>query len=131
MKIIPWYPVALQLALCLATPAAAQVQAAPAEPMQGLWLAEPKDGVVEFKPCTDEPSSMCGTVVWHKNAAPDKPGNCGLLIAKLRSKVDDVWRDGWVHDPRVNKNYKGALRLKGKDLALRAYIGEQDHLSRK
>lgn len=117
-------PFALLLALCMSLPTVALAQAS-AEPVQGLWLAAQKDGVVEFKPCADEPSSMCGTVVWDKDAAPGKPGDCGLRIVKLRRKEDGVWRDGWVHDPREKKNYKGALRIKGSVLALRAYIGTE------
>ena len=37
------------------------------------------------------------------------------------------WRQGWVHDPRDKKNYKGAIRVKhdGKVLAVRAYIGTE------
>jgi uncharacterized protein (DUF2147 family) len=125
MKITPWYPAALLLALCLPMSAAAQAPASPTEPAQGLWLAAQKDGVVEFKPCADEPSSMCGTVVWDKDAVPGKPGDCGVRIVKLRHKEDGVWRDGWVYDPREKKNYKGALRIKGSVLALRAYIGTE------
>lgn len=126
MKINPRDPAALLLALCLPLSAMAQAPApAPAEPVQGLWLAAQKDGVVEFKACADEPTSMCGTVVWDKDAAPGKPGDCGLRIVKLRRKEDGVWRDGWVYDPREKKNYKGALRIKGSVLALRAYIGTE------
>jgi uncharacterized protein (DUF2147 family) len=116
------------LACCAAAAAPARAQQAPAppaEPVHGLWLAAQKDGVVEFKPCADEPAALCGTVVWDKDAGPGKPGDCGVRIAKLRRKEDGVWRDGWVFDPRAKKNYKGALRLKGPVLNLRAYIGTE------
>lgn len=113
------------LALCIGTAASAQSAAPPADPAVGLWMAAQKDGVVEFKPCADEASALCGTVVWDKDAAPGKPGDCGLRIVKLRRKEDGVWRDGWVLDPREKKNYKGALRIKGSVLALRAYIGTE------
>jgi uncharacterized protein (DUF2147 family) len=126
MKNILCHPALLLLAACIAQPAAAQAPAQPpAEPAQGLWLAAQKDGVVEFKPCAEEPTAMCGIVVWDKDAGPGKPGDCGVRIAKLRRKDDGVWRDGWVVDPREKKNYKGALRIKGEVLALRAYIGTE------
>lgn len=126
MKNTLCHPALLLLAACIAMPAAAQSPAQPpAEPAQGLWLAAQKDGVVEFKPCAEEPTAMCGTVVWDKDAGPGKPGDCGVRIVKLRRKDDGVWRDGWVHDPREKKNYKGALRIKGNVLALRAYIGTE------
>jgi uncharacterized protein (DUF2147 family) len=124
-----WMLAAL-LAGAAAGPAHAQAQApaqpAPAaDPAHGLWLAAQKDGVVEFKPCADEPSALCGIVVWDKDAGPGKPGDCGVRIAKLRRKDDGAWRDGWVFDPREKKNYKGVVRIKGGVLSLRAYIGTE------
>ena len=94
---------------------------------QGLWLSAQKDGVVELKPCAEEPTALCGTVVWDKDASltPPRRGDCGLRIVKLRQFDDGAWRDGWIHDPREKKNYKGLIRAHGRDLTMRAYIGVQ------
>jgi len=91
----------------------------------GLWLSAQKDGVVELKPCAEEPTALCGTVVWDKDASvsPPKPGDCGLRIVKLKRFDDGAWRDGWIHDPREKKNYKGMIRAKGNEMTMRAYIG--------
>jgi len=114
--------VAAALALCLPT---LTVLADDTAAAQGLWLSAQKDGVVELKPCVEEPSALCGTVVWDKDASvsPPKPGDCGLRIVKLKRFDDGAWRDGWIHDPREKKNYKGMIRAKGNEMTMRAYIG--------
>ncbi|UUZ49889.1 DUF2147 domain-containing protein [Massilia sp. B-10] len=50
---------------------------------------------------------------------------CGVMIAKLKAWDDDAWRNGWVHDPRTKKNYKGIVRVKDATLLVRAYIGTE------
>ncbi len=111
------------LALCLPLPSQAQQ----ADAAQGLWLSAQKDGVVELKPCSEEPGALCGTVVWDKDASvnPPRPGDCGLRIVKLKNFDDGAWRDGWIHDPREKKNYKGLIRAHGREMTMRAYIGVQ------
>jgi len=91
---------------------------------KGLWLTSEKDGVVEFKPCTDKPSALCGHIVWDKDAGTPK-GNCGLKVAQLDNYAKESWRDGWVYDPRDNKKYKGVLRVKEGELHLRAFVGTE------
>lgn len=91
---------------------------------KGLWFSAAGDAVIEFKACADEPSSLCGTIVWDKDAGKDTD-TCGVRIAKLKRYEDDAWRDGWVFDPRTNKHYKGAARVNDSGLALRAYIGTE------
>jgi uncharacterized protein (DUF2147 family) len=98
--------------------------AATPEDAKGLWLTSEKDGVVEFKPCTDKPSALCGYIVWDKDADTPK-GNCGLKVAQLENYAKEGWRDGWVFDPRDNKKYKGVLRVKEGELHLRAFVGSE------
>lgn len=89
---------------------------------KGLWLTAEKDAVIEFKPCADRPSALCGRIVWDKDA--NTPADtCGVLIAQLERYADDAWRDGWVYDPRDKKKYKGVLRVKSGDLHIRAFVG--------
>lgn len=94
------------------------------DPVPGLWLSADKAAVIEFKPCTDPKDALCGTIVWDKDAGtPDDA--CGVMIAQLKTRQDDTWRNGWVHDPRTKKNYKGTVRTKGGNLMVRAYIGTE------
>ncbi|MEJ7808571.1 MAG: DUF2147 domain-containing protein [Telluria sp.] len=90
----------------------------------GLWLSADKAAVIEFKACADPKDALCGTIVWDKDAGTPLDA-CGVMIAKLKMHRDDAWRDGWVHDPRTKKNYKGVVRTKGDTLLVRAYIGAE------
>ena len=90
----------------------------------GLWLSADKAAVIEFKACADASDALCGIIVWDKDAGtPDDA--CGVMIARLKTWQDDAWRNGWVHDPRTKKNYKGVVRTKGDTLLVRAYIGTE------
>lgn len=95
-----------------------------ADQAKGLWLSADKAAVIEFKECSDSKDALCGKIVWDKDAGtPDDA--CGVTIAKLKNYNDEAWRDGWVHDPRSKKNYKGIIRVKNDVLHVRAYIGTE------
>jgi uncharacterized protein (DUF2147 family) len=114
------------LAAALIAIAAAGARAAGPQDIVGLWLSHDQDAVIEMKPCSEDASAMCGTIVWDKDALPGSGksvNDCGKRIARLKKFDDGAWRDGWVHDPRDNKTYKGALRVKEGKLNIRAYLG--------
>lgn len=102
------------------------VQASAASPAdaQGLWMSAQKDAVLEFKPCDDQATALCGRIVWDKDAGTPA-AQCGVVVARLDRFDRDAWRDGWVFDPRDRKKYRGALRVKEGDLHIRAYIGNE------
>lgn len=95
-----------------------------AEPMpaQGLWFTAARDAVVEFAPCAEAATSLCGRIVWDKDAGTAKD-TCGVQVARLDRYEDGVWRDGWAFDPRSGKRYQATLRAKGNALNMRAFIG--------
>jgi uncharacterized protein (DUF2147 family) len=103
---------------------ATQVNAASADDAKGLWITAQKDAVIEFKICPDRPGALCGQIVWDKDSGTPAD-TCGVRIAQLDKYNSDkeAWRDGWIYDPRDKKNYKGVIRVKGKTLNMRAYIG--------
>lgn len=90
----------------------------------GLWLSADKAAVIEFKSCLDAQDALCGIIVWDKDAGTPADA-CGVMIARLKTWQDDAWRNGWVHDPRTRKNYKGVVRTKNGTLLVRAYIGTE------
>jgi uncharacterized protein (DUF2147 family) len=90
----------------------------------GLWLSADKAAIIEFKACAEPKDALCGIIVWDKDAGTPADA-CGVMIAKLKTWQDGAWRDGWVHDPRTRKNYKGILRTKDNTLLVRAYIGTE------
>ncbi len=111
-------------AFALASLVSTGALAASALDAHGLWLSADKAAVIQFAPCVDTPGALCGRIVWDKDA--NTPADaCGMTIAKLTRYEDDAWRNGWVLDPRTNKHYKGALRVKADVLSLRAYIGTE------
>jgi uncharacterized protein (DUF2147 family) len=100
----------------------AHATAAGPDDAKGLWLTAEKDAVIEFKPCADRQSALCGRIVWDKDAGTPAD-TCGVLIAQLERYDADAWRDGWVYDPRDKKKYKGIVRIKSGDLHIRAFVG--------
>ncbi len=114
-------PLALALVLSCTVPAPAWANQ---DAATGLWLSADKAAVIEFKTCADLKGALCGTIVWDKDAGtPDDA--CGVTIAKLKTWEDDAWRNGWVHDPRTKKNYKGIVRTRNDTLLVRAFIGTE------
>ncbi|MDO5693617.1 MAG: DUF2147 domain-containing protein [Pseudomonadota bacterium] len=110
------------VALLVAAPAGA---ATPRD-AHGLWWSADKTAVIEFKPCTDAGTALCGRIVWDKDAGTPTDA-CGVRVARLKSFDGEAWRDGWVFDPRDKKSYSGAVRVKpdGTVLSLRAFIGTE------
>lgn len=100
----------------------ASAHAAGSEDAKGLWMTAERDAVIRFAPCADVPNALCGTIVWDKDAGT-RASTCNVRIAQLARYADDAWRDGWVFDPRENKKYKGAVRAKGDELRIRAFVG--------
>jgi uncharacterized protein (DUF2147 family) len=110
------------LPLLFAFSSAGLAQASVPEEAKGLWLTAEKDAVIEFANCPDRAGSLCGRIVWDKDAGTPAD-TCGMQIAQLNRFEDEAWRDGWVYDPRDKKSYKAAIRVKGGTLNIRAYIG--------
>jgi uncharacterized protein (DUF2147 family) len=101
---------------------ASQALAASPEDARGLWFTAQKDAMLEFAPCTDRPASLCGRIVWDKDAGTPVD-TCGFQIARFDRWADGAWRDGWAFDPRDKKKYRATLRVKEGLLHLRAFVG--------
>jgi uncharacterized protein (DUF2147 family) len=99
-------------------------RAASPDDVKGLWPSSDGDAVIEFEPCPEAQTALCGTIVWDKDAGTSAD-SCGIRIAKLQTYDDGAWRNGWVYDPRNNKHYKGAVRADGETIAIRAFIGTE------
>ncbi len=91
----------------------------------GFWRSQDQNAVLEFQPCPGLARSLCGTIVWDRDAEPGSgksTNDCGRRIAKLKA-FDDAWRDGMVLDPRTEKTYKAVIHVKGDTMRIRAFIG--------
>ncbi|WP_024674499.1 DUF2147 domain-containing protein [Pseudomonas syringae] len=91
---------------------------------KGLWLTAEKDAVVRLDDCKDQAGAICGQVVWVKDVTSTS-SDCGVQILQLTRYDKDAWRDGWVYDPRDQKKYKGAVRVKDGRLNVRAFVGTE------
>jgi uncharacterized protein (DUF2147 family) len=97
-----------------------------ADDAKGLWLSAQKDAVIEFKPCPDLKTALCGTIVWDKDTIDkSKANDCGVRVVQVNRFADGAWRDGWAFDPRTKKHYKSIVRVKDGVLRVRAFIGTE------
>lgn len=120
----PSRPLAIGLSSLLIGLLSSSAQAFSPDDAKGMWLTAEKDGVIEFMPCANKPSALCGHVVWDKDAGSPND-TCGLQIAQLERFEKDGWRDGWLYDPRDKKKYKGVVRVKEGELHMRAFVGAE------
>lgn len=119
-----WVAALMALISLAIASAALAANTASAEQAKGLWLSADKAAIIEFKECGDNRDALCGKIVWDKDAGTPLDA-CGVMIAKMKKYDDEAWRDGWVHDPRSKKNYKGVIRVKNDILQVRAFIGTE------
>lgn len=102
-------------ALALAATGTAQAAGGPA----GLWYDETGRGAVEIADCG---GSLCGKVVWIKDADNDKA--CGMqILGGIRPAGGAVWQGGWVYDPDRERKFDVELTLKGDKLVVFGYAG--------
>jgi hypothetical protein len=57
-------------------------QAAMPDEAKGLWMTAEKDAVIEFRNCQDRAGSLCGRIVWDKDAGTPLD-TCGVQIEQL------------------------------------------------
>ncbi|MBB6084723.1 DUF2147 domain-containing protein [Castellaniella defragrans] len=101
----------------------AAMAAAPAD-AYGLWRSADDAAVIRFQECPDAAGSLCGVIVWDKDAGTPQDA-CGATIARLKAFAGEAWRDGWTRDPRNGKTYRAIVRTDGDTLLLRGYIGTE------
>jgi uncharacterized protein (DUF2147 family) len=113
-------------------------QAAPPEPVAGVWFDDTGDGAVEIGPCGDK---LCGRIVWLKSpndkngrplvdgynpeAGQSKRPICGLpVIGDLKRQRDGSWDAGWIYDPKQGKSFDLEVRAKSADqIQIKGYVG--------
>lgn len=115
-----------------APPPPAPAQAAPVNPMFGLWIDHTGDGAVEIAPCAPGSKEICGRIVWLRSPT-DGRGRpladelnednrfrgrpiCGMpVLGDLKPQPSGNYDEGWVYDPRQGKAFDVQLTLKGPD----------------
>jgi uncharacterized protein (DUF2147 family) len=110
----------------LAAVALCGTAAAAAEPIEGLWLNEDRDGVIRVGPCG---AHMCGWLVRMLKPAPDgatldikNPDPrlrsrplIGLPIFTRLRRDGNEWTGGKGYDPRNGRSFTAKLKLNRND----------------
>lgn len=127
--------VIMAMLLLAALPGLSRAQQADA--VVGTWLNEEKDAKVQIYRSGNE---YAGKLVWiarqfeddgktprkdSKNADP-KLRNRGLmnLVILTNFKYDDgEWTGGKIYDPKSGKTYSSKMKLDGRQLNIRGYVG--------
>jgi uncharacterized protein (DUF2147 family) len=115
----------------LMMPAAA---AAPAPSVEGRWVTQARDAIVEIAPCG---ASLCGRIVKFLKTPPGgvdqrdvrNPDEklrgrklLGLSILSGFSRAGDEWR-GRIYDPKSGKDYRSVLATRGGRLIVKGCLG--------
>jgi uncharacterized protein (DUF2147 family) len=128
---------AVILAACVALVASTSAQAAE---INGFWLTEDGEAVVEILNC-NPPSQRCGRIVWLKkpmgadgkpltdthnpDASKHRQPVCNLpVVLGLVEQGDGSWDKGRGYDPDDGKKYTVSAAAVGADkLAFSGYVG--------
>lgn len=96
--------------------------------LEGLWLTQDHDGVIEVRTCD---TGLCGRIVgMSKTVRPDggipvdPQGHpmCGLTILRVAPDGPEHW-SGQIVDPKDGSNWNCTLRVDAADnLKLRGYL---------
>lgn len=125
------------LTLLLLTGIPALCIAQQADAVVGTWLNEEKDAKVQIYKSGDK---YFGKLVWMQNALEDdgktprkdskntdpKLRSRGLqnLVILTNFEYDDgEWTDGKIYDPKSGKTYSSKMKLNGRQLSIRGYVG--------
>ncbi|RPE06066.1 DUF2147 domain-containing protein [Chitinophaga lutea] len=108
-----------------------------ADAVVGNWLNEEKDAKVQIYRSGDK---YFGKLVWIARAFEDdgktprkdsKNADAGLRQRGLMNLVilsgfgydDGEWTDGKIYDPKSGKTYSSKMKLSGRQLNIRGYVG--------
>ena len=130
--------IAAVLAITLAASGAilGEARAQPSAAIAGNWATRGFGSVVQLRPCTGAPETMCGRIVWlwEPNDANGRPRvdnhnpERGLrarslvgveIVRGLRETAPGVWSEGSIYNPDDGRTYTGALRVRNGALELR------------
>jgi hypothetical protein len=112
----------LAAALMVAQPAA--------EPVEGLWLTQDREGVIEIAPCAGA-GALCGRIVGQAEpllADGTRPmdvhgvPHCGLVILHDARKAEDGRWHGRITDPDDGSDWSCVIWVEGGALHLRGYL---------
>lgn len=110
------------------TPLRAQAPA----PELGVWYNHTGKGAVEIYRCQQDPSRLCGRIIWLREATYDngeplrdrRNSNallrdrtiCGLpVLGNLQQSSGGGWANGWVYDPEKGSTFGASIKANSGD----------------
>lgn len=133
------FSAAIGLATGAVFASSAMAQSDPVE--LGIWYNHTGKGAVQVYRCMQDPSRLCGRIVWLKKKTNDQgepltdgrnPKSslrsrpiCGLpVLGNLQRSSDGEWKGGWVYDPEKGQAFTASIRAKSADvLTMTGYKG--------
>lgn len=131
--------VAMTVIATLASAGGVQAQGEPTE--VGIWYNHTGKGAVQVYRCMQDPSRLCGRIVWLKNKTYDNGEPlmdrhnpkasmrtrpiCGLsVLGNLQQSGGGLWKGGWVYDPEKGTAYTASIQAKSPEqLEMTGYKG--------
>jgi uncharacterized protein (DUF2147 family) len=104
--------------------ALAAAPALAADPVEGEWMVQDRDGKVRIAPCPDKPDRMCGATTWIKDptkvldaknplpALRSKPLMGQKLLTDFKQTAPGRWTGGKIYDPRSGKTYDSKMAVR-------------------
>lgn len=107
----------------------------------GIWYNHTGKGAVQVYRCMQDPSRLCGRIVWlnkktnddgelltdrrNPKASMRSRPICGLsVLGNLQQAASGDWKGGWVYDPEKGAAYTASIKAKSPDqLAMTGYKG--------
>jgi len=83
--------------------------------ISGDWATKDNGAVVRLEPCAEEPSQLCGAMVWIKDPAWLAEDWIGRRMIEGFEFVDGSWKRGRLTNPEDGRVYRGSMRLAGED----------------
>lgn len=126
----------LVLAVVVAGATVAVARAQGRSDITGRWATQGFGSVVEFRPCTGAPTTLCGRILWlweptdgvgrprtdrHNpdRALRSRPLIGVEIVRGLRETAPGVWSGGAVYNPDDGRTYTGVVQLQRGALELR------------
>jgi uncharacterized protein (DUF2147 family) len=108
-----------------------------ADAVKGIWINDNKDAKVEIYRSGDK---YYGKVIWTDNMyeadgktlrRDAKNSNESLKSRTIQNMIilsgftfdDGEWTGGEIYNPKTGKTYKSTMKLSGKNLEIRGYVG--------
>lgn len=77
--------------------------------ISGNWATEGYGAIVKMQACDEEPTILCGTLIWAWDPSEMRPGAVGSLLLSEARFEGGEWRDAKLHHPENDKVFSGKI----------------------